>query len=673
MNQLFSRKRKASLAVICICILFYNFSATVKEKITDPFLTLCKNSDAYYSYTNTTVSYSRSWPRYKKTISVQSKLVINTPKGVEDFAFLNLNKYISNNIKKIKVKTLKSSGSIIELDSSLVFKQNTKNKKFNAISYPIPGVEPGDTIVTSYVYVENLKKYNLKNYVDFHTTIPSKNSQYTIKPGSGLEVQYKSYNDFPKPVIISNDTLVSLQFSIKKITGKVENKHNCLPCELPYLYYAVQDKNSKTRTWIDIYNQEFNFITQPMALDTERSSYYKRWKRKVLKEVKDSSKFYQLNLLYSEILNKFKMEPIQEKEVIKSSGYFLKEKRFDPISIRRFYRQILEDLDIEYWAVFGKSKRLGTIDPHYIRKGEFDHIFFAYRNEKGAVKILYPHDEFYMYQIDETPTSLYSTDAILVKPYYRKSQRKKNKFITSNFSLARADSVSVSEIVLPGMDSNNNYINQTISFKVDAKKKKTSFRYRFKVSGGLSTELRAFFEMLKQNKEASSFYDALSEFEGSNTTMKIDTVTSRRLNRMKPYTYIMNAEGTLNDGVTFINDSLISVSIDKLIQHNQLDSTSDASQLNYYLDYSYSDKFLFYINFPSNIEILGFENGNVDFKNKHGEYYFELIKSKDKQLKIQSNYIVLKNLIPKENYKDIKLLNEQVKKVKSRRLIIKLF
>jgi len=222
------------------------------------------------------------------------------------------------------------------------------------------------------------------------------------------------------------------------------------------------------------------------------------------------------------------------------------------------------------------------------------------------------------------------------------------------------------------MDSNHNYINQTISFKVDAKEKKTSFRYKFKISGGLSTELRTFFEMLNQNKEASNFYDALSEFEGSDNTMQIDTVKSRKLNRKKPYTYSMNAEGTLNNAITFINDSLVSVSIDKLIQHNQLESSSDTSELNYYIDYSYSDYFMLYINFPCNIEVLGLENGNEDFKNEFGEYFFELNKSKSNQLRLQSNYKILKNLIPKEKLNELQVLNERVKKTKNRRLLIKL-
>ena len=178
--------------------------------------------------------------------------------------------------------------------------------------------------------------------------------------------------------------------------------------------------------------------------------------------------------------------------------------------------------------------------------------------------------------------------------------------------------------------------------------------------------------MVSQNEDLSDFYDALSEFEGSDNTIQIDTVISRKLNKNKPFTYIMSAEGTLNNAIKFINDSLVSVSIDQLIKHNQLESSSDASDLNYYLDYNYSDHLIFFINFPCKIEVLGLENGLVDFKNDFGEYFFELKMNKDNQLVLKSNYKILNNLIPKENLHELRLLNEKVNKVKSKRLIIKL-
>lgn len=672
MNRLFSTNKITSLVVICVCVLFSGSKSFFKNKIEDPFLTLCENSDAYYIHSYRDITYEKTWYRFRKHISVDNKLVVNTPKGVEDYAFLNLSSYESNHLESITIRTLKADGSVVALDSSLVFKQKSGYNKFGDIHYPIPAVEPGDTIETKYVYYESLKSSNLKDYVSLYSNLPSINSQYTIKTSPDLTIRYKSYNDFPEPAVVSNDSLLYLQFSIDKVEAIQENQLNCLRCEKPYLYYAVEDKNSELRTWKDVYNEEFNFFTQPLALDYDNSSYYKRWKRKVIGEAKDSSKYYKFNLLHEEILKNFAVQSSEQSEIIKSSGYFLKEGRFDPISIRRFYRQLLEDLEIEYWAVFGKTKRLGAIDKHYIRKGEFDHVFFAFETEDGFLKFLYPNENLHMFQINEIPTSLYSTEAILVKPYLEDKKRKKDKFIARDLEMAEVDSVAVLTVDLPGMDSNLNFIQQMFSCKINSKEKKTTFRYRFKVSGGLSTELRSFYNMLGQNKEVSDYYDALSEFEGDDNTIQIDTVTERVQDRTKPFVFTVNAEGTLNNAITFINDSLVSVSIDKLIKHNQLENNSKISKLSYYLDYSYADKYVYYLNFPSEVEVLGLENINVDLKQDFGEYFFEVRKIKDNQLKLESNYIILKNVIPNDKLDRLEFLNEQVSNVKGKRFIVKL-
>lgn len=675
MNLLSSRNNKTGLVILCvsICICFLSFKSEItNDKTEESFLRLCEKSDAYYTHFYKDITYIRNWSRYKKEVSISNKLVVNSTKGVDEYAFLNLSEYESNHLEKIKIRTLKADGSIIDLDSNLVFKKSSKKEKFGPVNYPIPGVEPGDTIETNYVYYENLKKFDMVDYVDLYSDLPSFNSEFTIKTSPDLTVRYKSYNGFPNPGVISNDSLLYLQFSMNNIKGVEQNEHHCLPCEKPYLYYSVENKDSKLRTWKDVYNEEFNFLTQPMSLDYEKSSYYKRWKRRIIGTEKDSSKYYKFNLLHADVLSNFQMGPVQNEEIIKSSGYFLKNKRFDLVSIRRFYRQLLEDLEIDYWAVFARDKHLGPIDTDYIRRGEFGHMFFAFENEQGKIVFLYPHEEVFMYQIDEIPTSLYSTKAVLVKPYQQKKKKKSDKFIARDLKLATVDSVTIATIKLPGMNANYNYMSQMISSEVDIEKKETTFRYRFKISGGLSTELRSFYDMLSQNEEMSDYYDALSEFEGSDNTIQIDTVLSRTQNGNKPFTFSMSGEGILNDAITFINDSLVNISIEKLIQHNKLERNSDNSELNYYLDYNYSDSFILFINFPCDIDVLSLENRNVDFKNDFGEYFFELNKTKPNQLKLHSNYKILQNLIPKEKLNDITLLNDRVKNTKSKRLVVKL-
>ncbi|WP_420603005.1 DUF3857 domain-containing protein [Flagellimonas sp.] len=672
MTPLFLRKKVETYIVLYILIalpigLLANDSIPKSN-----FLEHCKKSDAYLKYSYIDVTYSKNWGSYRRFVSVNNKLIVNSRAGVEKFAYLNLTEYMSNNIYEIEVKTLKADGTVIELDSSKVFQLKSNEKKLGPINYPIPGVEPGDTIETSYTYTKYTKMHEMIDFVNLYANVPSLNSEYSIKSDPELLVRYKTYNGFPEPQIISNDTLIYCVFKMEKIKGLEENENTCTPCELPYMYYSMEKRDSELRKWKDVYNQEFNFITQPISLDNKNSSYYGRWKRNVIGEAKDSSKYYKFKLLHQDVLNNIKMEPPKKGELLKPSGYFLKEKRFNPLSIRRLYRRLLEDLEIKYWAVFARSKRGGKIDPYYIRKGEYDHIFFAYNDEKGVMNLLYPHEALYKYQINEIPTSIYNTDAVIAQPYLTKKIRKKDKFIGYDLELAEADSVTVNMVKLPGPSSHHNYVKQVFYSNVDLEKKVTPVKYRFSVSGGLYTELKSFFELLAQDEEASDFYEALDEFEGDEDLIEIDTITGAKFKDVKPFSYTMNAEGTLNGAMSFLNSQMVSVSLDKLIQHNQIESDQETADLNYYLDYGYSDYLMAIFKFPGDVEILDIDGYDVDFKNDYGEYLFKLKLVGGNEVTLQSNYKINKEMIPKDEYGHLKKINQLLQEIKNRRILIKI-
>lgn len=632
----------------------------------------CKASNAYMEYYYTDVSYTKSWTSYKRQTSIQSKLILNSRAGVEEFAFLNLSRYIIDHLRTFQIKTLKADGTVVELDSSLVFKHQTNDEQLEQIIYPIPGVEPGDTIEISYIYMETLNDNELGDFVNLYSQIPSYKTEFSITSSPDLLVRYKTYNGFPEPQVFSNDSLIYCLFKMEKINGLTENQYTCTACELPYVYYSLDKKENEVITWKNVYNRDFNFITQPILMDFENSPYFGRWKKRVIGEAGDSSKYYKLNLLLDDIYKNYQIEPAKEDEAIKSSGYYLKEMRFDPISIRRLFRQLLEDLEIDYWAVFARSKRLGNIDPYYIRNGEYDHVFFAFENSKGSLSFLYPHSTSYKFQINEIPTSLYNTEAVIVKPFLHEKIKSSDKFINYDLKVAEVDSVTVDIIKLPGMGVNFNYIKQVFYCDVDVYNKNTSFTSNFSVSGGLSTDIRSFFGLLNQNKEMNEFYEALAEFEGDKTSLKIDTITNTDLKYTKPFVFSIRAQGKLKENLFFINDSIISVTLDNLIQHNQIQSDADSINLNYYLDYCYTDICTIILKFPCDIELLGFEGINRDFKNVLGAYSINLNVANNNQLMIQSNYKIIKDMIPKEDYDQIKQMNEFVQEIKNMRLLIKL-
>ncbi|WP_020529799.1 DUF3857 domain-containing protein [Flexithrix dorotheae] len=673
MNQLFLKRRIKYYCILWIFLFFCN-SIFANDTIPDQsFTEHCKNADAFLLHSYTDVVVSKFLLGYKRKTTIQNKLVINNRPGVEEYAFLNLKSQVADRLLSLKVKTLKADGTMVELDSNLVFEQlSQRQDHVEIINYPIPGVEPGDTIETIYSYSEGLDYDELQDFVNLYSDIPSVNTEFTIRTPPNLMVRYKSYNGFPEPQVLSNDTLVYCLFKMEQVDGVSENEYTCLPCELPYIYYSVENRGSELRTWKDVYNQEFNVFTQPFRIDYENSSYYKKWKRRVIGEAKDSSKYYQLSLLLADIYKNIEIEQPYSEEMFKTTGYFLKEMRFDPISIKRLYRQLLEDLEIDFWAVFARSKRLGRIDPFYIRKGEYDHIFFAFESENGSLQLLYPHKIAFKYQVNEIPTSLYNVEAVIAKPFLTEKIKNKDKFINMDLEMAEVDSVITRVIKLHGMHPKFNYLKQAFYCDVDIDQQETSFKSNFSVAGGLSTDIRSFNGLLDKDKELHDFYETIAEFEGDESSLSIDSITSIELKNYRPFVYSMNGQGSISNSISFINDSIVSVTFDDLIQHSQIASEKDSTNLNFYLDYTYTDFCIFILKFPCDIEIINNERNKWEIKNKLGQYIFNLQHVSDNQMIIQSNYKIIKDIVAKTEYKQLKELNDFVDEVRNMRFLIKL-
>jgi hypothetical protein len=128
----------------------------------------------------------------------------------------------------------------------------------------------------------------------------------------------------------------------------------------------------------------------------------------------------------------------------------------------------------------------------------------------------------------------------------------------------------------------------------------------------------------------------------------------------------------LLNSLTFISDSILSITLNNLIFHTQVESEADSVNLDFYLDYSYSDLFIIELKFPCDIEIMNLDSYHRVLENEIGKYSFSLYIANNNQLTIYSTYTILKDLIPKDNYQQLKQLNEFLREVRNTRLLIKL-
>lgn len=671
MNPLCLKKKYRYFLVLLV---FCSSSAVWAQETAEEseFQRQCETADAYLLHSYTDVTYTPGWSNYSRYVSINNKLVVQTSTGVDQYAYLSLSADQANQLKEVEVTTYKADGRVLELDSAKAFERKNTRNRFDDINYPIPGVEPGDTIESKYTYVEYPDSDDLYDFVYLQANVPILKSEYTIKTGTKNSIRFKGYNEMTEPQVVTNDTLIYMAFAMDKVGAISENQNTCIPCQLPYAYYSVEDKDKEPPSWKKIYNKGFNIVTQPFSFDRENFNYYNRWKRNALGDAKNLDRFKQFEILHEEILNTMTMESAQRDEILKSSGYFLKEGRLNPISVRRLYRRMLEELEIEYWAVFARSKRSGAIDPYFIRSGEFDHIFFAYKDYDGNFNLVYPHDEVAMYRINEIPTELYNTEAVIAKPYGNTERSRKDKFIGFDMEMAEVDSVEVKVIRLPDAQASQNFAKQT--YYVDLGEEKESFptQYRMSVSGGIYTDVKGFLGLMEQDEEVSEYYNALEEFEGEEEIFELDSITSTRLKDTQPFAYTMSGTGRIVGGVSYLNDNMVSISLENLLDHNELESDESEGAMNFYLDYQYTDDILLILKFPKAIEVLNQETYNVNFANELGTYVFDLKLINGNELTLKSRYRISQDVIRNNEQPKLSALNAAMKNIRNNRILVRL-
>jgi len=606
--------------------------------------------------------------------TVHSRLKINTRSGIEKYAFVYLNKEQKSHLKQLEARTIKPDGSVIILDTTQIFKTNIpfedeEDKQYDQLRFAIPGVEVGDLIELHYT-IEDQPATLREQYgtIFMHQELPVVNSSYDVVVPASVNIVYKQYNGFPDPEIIETDTNITCRFMLKYLNPVRMLQYSCPACELPYVsYYFIYDQNKMAREWKDVFNYDFNALTLPLAMDNEKASFYQKWKKNLLKNAGDSSEYYQLRILLDAIIQGIEVRDLEPQELNKNMGYYLYNGYIDPLSVRRLYRQILDDLGIEYWACFAKNKWMGPLDPVFIRSNDITDLFFLLEENGKPGKYLYPHNTLYKFQLNEIPTHLYNTAAIIIKPY-KDPDVKKASPIYSFFP----DSVIIQQIILRAGNSNLNYAKHQIYCDADLSAKEHSFKSDFTISGGVSTRYRLIFSYLASNEEINELFRTMMGYTGDDSPLEVETILKRDLKHIYPFKYTVLAAGHLKKGMDYLNDSIRSINLHDFILHDQIFSEDDSIDLAYNLEYAYTDIMQFFISFSKPVEIINLSSFNNQISNEIGEYNCNVSVSDNQRIIITSKYSTKKDVITSEEYAQLRDLNQTLKDTRSSRLIIKI-
>jgi hypothetical protein len=647
--------------------------------------------DAFYYTTETTLElkgsrlrnelfYLDSVPKEKDFLTlyttIECKMKLVTKNGVDKYAFLNINAAIRDHLKSLGIKITKPDGSVILLDSTQILKHANSTEKdiqtgSDQLKYAIPGAEAGDIISINIAIKEDFTYSQHDGNIFLFSELPIGKSKFIIKVPREFNVFYRLYNNFPEPKILSSDTSICCTFEQENLEPLTEQKYTCYSCDLPYFYFNIFfTKGMGSMDWDQFYKVVYNPMTLPVFSFNSSDNYYNRWMHKVRKSSKSDSKIDQLKMFIKNINDNIEVKVLPNNERRQISGYYLRKGYIDQDNLRILYRKIFEDLKVDYWACFAKNKWMGPMEKYFVRPQEISDLFFMIEEQGKPKYMVYPSTPIYKFQFDEVPTSLYNTTAVIIKPVKRDEKRINHAqpFIMN----LQVDSVIVNELNIPKGSYNTNYFRMVTQAYVELTSKKDSFKSSYTFSGGVSTKYRMLFRYLDNNKEVNDFFKEYIKYSGTEPALKVDTVLSRDFQRDMSFKYTVNVAGKFSKGINYINDSTISISLNDIITHDQVDSSPDSIVLDYYLDYAYTDMMYLNILFSKPIEPINLANIDKQIANEVGEYACKLVVIDNNAIAINSTYKIFKDIIKTGDYHSLQDINNLLQQTRNAHILLRI-
>ncbi len=280
--------------------------------------------------------------------------------------------------------------------------------------------------------------------------------------------------------------------------------------------------------------------------------------------------------------------------------------------------------------------------------------------------LVYPHDSYKKYYLNEIPSYLNGTVAIIIKP------NAKFEEFNDKISKQNVNPDSLLEIkrimIRKGSEKTNYYYRQRI-IGVNLESEETSYYSSINFSGYSSTDNRYFYNSLFQDK--NKYKSFKEEAQKSRDIFKIDTMYLKSANNNFPFKYSVNMTGRLGKFYNFLNDSTIIITVGEILNNNKIEYNKQYRNLDILIPYAFSDIQDLIIEFPKNIKVINSENLNKEIFNLVGNYKFELANLGNK-LHLTSTYSIRNESIVKILFNDLDILNKASNDMSNARIIVEI-
>ena len=605
--------------------------------------------------------------RNRSILLHKKRIKILTQKGLDEYSNFSMSYPSYGILKYMDARTIKNDGSIIDFKASdlkIIYTRQNKSIKRSIQLMNVPGAEIGDEIEFVY-YVESIGITEFKD-IFLHEQIPILTSIFRHVFDNGIFPDYKLYNGMPSPTIDKQTNQSTYFWELRNLQGTNDNEYGIRQESLPYIRYSISIFNhhdpeiieifrKANRSWKPLYDG-YNYMIQNEAF--EKMYWGNSLEGLIIKQNKKhpsqsiDQKIYYLSSILNDSLT---ITEYDDKSSPRPAMFYLDNKRMDERTVYKFIDTYLKLNNINYFIAFGRDRYEGKLDISFPTSKTITDIFYVIINDQGELHYLYPPKVNKKYYIDELPTSISGSNAILITDT--------GKFKTTD--------IAVSSMNIPYNDVNTNiwskktFININLNSSVQSNK----LLSQHTLMGDFSTDYRDSILNLKNELDANLEF---SNILNLNSNYKIDTFYTENLKKIFPYNYSFKYEGHIDNMIQKLDSGYYSIQLNDLLNHYYLNTKAQKRILDFYCPYAYSDITKIYLKFDQEIDIL---NSTIlssnKFQSSTSNYEVNINKVDKNVLLIESKLIVSKIKATPSEYAELHQTNEAAKKASQSRILIK--
>jgi Domain of Unknown Function with PDB structure (DUF3857) len=605
--------------------------------------------------------------RNRSIVVNKKRIKILTQKGLDQYSNFSMNYPSFGNLKHMDARTIKNDGSIVDFKASdlkIIYARQDKSIKRSIQLLSIPGVEIGDEIEFVY-YVQS---FGITEYKDvfLHEQIPVLTSVFRHVFDDGIFPDYKLYNGMPDPTINKQFNQSTYYWELKNLQGTNDNEYGIRHETLPFIRYSILIFNHHNSELIEFYrkaNRSWKPMYDAYSYMTENEAFEKMYwghslEGLILKQNKKypnqtiDQKIYFLNSILNDSLT---ITEYNDKSSARPAMFYLNNKKMDERTVYKFIDTYLKLNHIKYFIAFGRNRYEGNLDISFPTTKTITDIFYVIVNEKGELHYLYPPKVNKKFYVDELPTSISGSNAILIIDT--------GKFKTSE--------IAVSTMSIPYNDVNTNIWSKktVVNINLNSTFQSNELKSQHTLMGDFSTDYRDSILNLNNERNAKQEFKNILDL---NSNYKLDTFYTENLKKIFPYNYSFKYEGHIENMIQNLDSGYYSIRLNDLLHHYYLNTKEQKRTLDFYCPYAYSDISKIYLKFDKEIDVV---NGEIFNSNKYqsdiSNYEVHINKVDKNVLLIESKLTVSKIKATPSEYSELHQTNEAAKKAGQSRILIK--